>query len=49
MYEFQMPGVLDDVEKVTANVQERLRWIWDLDVEKHCQDAIDDFRSLSAR
>lgn len=45
VYEFQMPGILDDIEELTANVQERLRWIWDLDVEEHCQDAISDFRN----
>ncbi|KAF2093972.1 FAD/NAD(P)-binding domain-containing protein [Rhizodiscina lignyota] len=40
LYEFQTPGILDDIEKVRKNVQERLRWIWDLDVEQHCMEAV---------
>ncbi|KAL3456718.1 hypothetical protein BJX64DRAFT_36883 [Aspergillus heterothallicus] len=31
----QLPGVMDDGEKVKEAMQERLHWLWDLDVEGH--------------
>lgn len=40
LYEFQVPGIMDDMEKVSANLHQRLRWIWDIDVEELCQEAV---------
>jgi len=40
LYEFQVPGIMDDIERVTANLHQRLRWIWDIDVEELCQEAV---------
>lgn len=44
LYEFQAPGIDDDIEKVAANVNERLRWIWDVNVEELCEEAVTRFR-----
>jgi salicylate hydroxylase len=35
----RLDGVGDDGEKIKAAMQERLHWLWDLDVEGHIEDA----------
>ncbi|KAL2856768.1 hypothetical protein BJX68DRAFT_279190 [Aspergillus pseudodeflectus] len=35
----RLDGVGDDGEKIKAAMQERLHWLWDLDVEGHVEDA----------
>ncbi|OOF96805.1 hypothetical protein ASPCADRAFT_206961 [Aspergillus carbonarius ITEM 5010] len=44
LYQCQKEGVEDDVEKIRANLDERMRWIWDLDVEQHLEEALNVFR-----
>lgn len=49
LYEFQVPGILDDIEKVRADIDQRVRWIWNVNVEELCQEAVsllkDDLKS----
>jgi len=40
LYEFQIPGIMDDIEMVVVNLHQRLRWVWDVDVEGFCQEAV---------
>jgi salicylate hydroxylase len=44
LYEFQMPGILDDVNAARENLDGRMRWVWDADLEEHLQEAIRIFR-----
>ncbi|PYH89324.1 salicylate 1-hydroxylase-like protein [Aspergillus ellipticus CBS 707.79] len=44
LYECQKEGVLDDVEKIRADLDDRMWWIWDLDLDAHLQEALDVFR-----
>ncbi|GAQ46664.1 hypothetical protein AtubIFM55763_006010 [Aspergillus tubingensis] len=45
LYECQKEGVLDDVGKIREDLDMRMRWIWELDVEQHLQDALDIFHT----
>lgn len=47
LYEFQKPGVGDDVEALRADLDGRMRWVWDLDLEQHVAEAKDLFRAYS--
>ncbi|GKZ26423.1 hypothetical protein AbraIFM66951_004927 [Aspergillus brasiliensis] len=47
LYECQKEGVWDDVAKIREDLDMRMRWIWDLDVEQHLQDALDVFNATS--
>ncbi|GKZ30146.1 hypothetical protein AbraIFM66950_008005 [Aspergillus brasiliensis] len=47
LYECQKEGVWDDVAKIREDLDMRMRWIWDLDVEQHLQDALDVFHATS--
>lgn len=40
LYEFQVPGIVDDIEKGIADIQQRVRWIWNVNVEELCHDAV---------
>jgi salicylate hydroxylase len=40
LYDFQKDGVLDDPQKLKSDIEERLRWIWEIDVEAHCAEAV---------
>jgi salicylate hydroxylase len=40
LYEFQIQDVLDDPWKVSANLQQRMKWIWYADLEKDVADAL---------
>ncbi|KAL2846146.1 hypothetical protein BJY01DRAFT_175639 [Aspergillus pseudoustus] len=35
----RLPGVMDDEERIKQAMQERLHWLWDLDVEAHVAEA----------
>ncbi|PWY88105.1 FAD/NAD(P)-binding domain-containing protein [Aspergillus sclerotioniger CBS 115572] len=43
LYQCQKEEVEDDVEKIRANLDERMRWIWDLDMEQHLEEALSVF------
>ena len=45
LYEFQKPGVGDDVERLRANLEGRMKWVWDLDLEQHVEKAKSVFRA----
>lgn len=49
LYEFQKPGILDDMEKVKADLQERYKWLWEFDMEQHCQQAVRKFRDAGSK
>lgn len=40
LYQMRLPGVLDDVEKIAAAVEKRQRWIWDIDLDAHLEEAL---------
>lgn len=37
--EFQKPGVGDDVESLRADLDGRMRWVWDIDLMQHLEEA----------
>ncbi|KAF9892271.1 hypothetical protein FE257_002048 [Aspergillus nanangensis] len=39
LYEFQKPGVGDDVDALRANLDGRMRWVWDIDLVQHLKEA----------
>jgi salicylate hydroxylase len=39
VFSLRLPGIQDDVEKLKANLNVRQRWIWDIDLENHIQEA----------
>ncbi len=45
LYEFQKPGVGDDVDKARADLDGRMRWVWDLDMQQHVEEAKKLFRA----
>jgi salicylate hydroxylase len=40
LYDFQKEGVLDDPQKLKESIEQRMRWIWEMDTEAHCAEAI---------
>ena len=46
LYDFQLAETSDDREKLKENLDRRLRWIWDEDIQKHCATAIERFDHL---
>ncbi|RAL08488.1 salicylate 1-hydroxylase-like protein [Aspergillus homomorphus CBS 101889] len=44
LYECQKPGVQDDIGKIRQDLDERMRWIWDLDLDAHLAEALAFFR-----
>lgn len=40
LYGMRFPGVLDDIEKIAAELEKRQRWIWDVDLDAHLQEAL---------
>lgn len=36
-------GLGDDLEKIAAALQTRVRWIWDVDLEAHLEEAVAKF------
>ena len=40
LYDFQGPGVEDDVGKIRDAFLSQWNWIWDLDIEHHCSEAV---------
>ena len=43
LYEFQKDGILDDPGAARSNLDGRMRWVWDIDLEEHLQEAISIF------
>ncbi|KAF2155146.1 FAD/NAD(P)-binding domain-containing protein [Myriangium duriaei CBS 260.36] len=39
LYEFQLPGAMDDTNLVADNLSKRLKWIWDFDLKSHVEEA----------
>jgi salicylate hydroxylase len=44
LYEFQKESVRDDVEALRNNLEGRMRWVWDIDLEEHLQEAMRIYR-----
>lgn len=40
LYDFQKEGVWDDPKKLREDMEHRLRWIWDEDLDEHCAAAV---------
>ena len=40
LYDFQKERVGDDPELFKQDLLQRMRWIWDTDLEQHCDDAV---------
>ncbi|KAL9062368.1 MAG: hypothetical protein Q9157_008985, partial [Trypethelium eluteriae] len=43
LYEFQKEGVGDDVEALKKDLDGRMRWVWDADLEEHVGEALKTF------
>ncbi|KAL3448200.1 hypothetical protein BJX65DRAFT_276075 [Aspergillus insuetus] len=39
LYQFQKPGVGDNVEALRADLDGRMRWVWDIDLMEHLREA----------
>ncbi len=40
LYDFQKQGILDDPRKLKEDIEQRFKWIWEIDMDKHCADAV---------
>lgn len=40
LYEFQKDGVLDDASLLGKDVQERMRWIWNVDLDEQVKEGL---------
>ncbi|KIW30958.1 uncharacterized protein PV07_02646 [Cladophialophora immunda] len=40
LYEFERPGVEDDIEQIRHILRNQWDWVWNLDIEIHCEEAI---------
>ncbi|EXJ61738.1 hypothetical protein A1O7_02167 [Cladophialophora yegresii CBS 114405] len=40
LYDFELSGVGDDLEKVRDTLSTQWDWIWDLDIDAHCREAL---------
>ncbi|PYH86774.1 FAD/NAD(P)-binding domain-containing protein [Aspergillus uvarum CBS 121591] len=47
LYQCQKPGVEDDVDKIRQDLDERMHWIWNLDLKAHLAEALDIFHQKS--
>lgn len=39
LYQLRKPGIYDDLEKVKSDLEMRQRWIWDIDLVEHLEEA----------
>lgn len=39
LYEMQLPGVRGDVEKIKEQLNQRMKWIWEVDLEARVEEA----------
>lgn len=39
LFQLRMPGTGDNIEKIKAELKDRQKWIWDIDMEDHLKDA----------
>lgn len=44
LFDFERPDVGDDVSKIQEILRTQWNWIWDLDIDAHCKEAIDIMR-----
>ncbi|RLN86432.1 hypothetical protein BBJ28_00024812 [Nothophytophthora sp. Chile5] len=47
LYDFELPGHEDDEVAIAANLQKRLRWIWEEDLEQEVEDAKTFFKATA--
>jgi salicylate hydroxylase len=40
LYDFQKDGILDNPHRIKADIDQRMRWIWEIDMEAHCAEAV---------
>lgn len=48
MYDFEGPETGDDPARIAADLQQRYRWIWEADLERHAAEAVDALRTAIA-
>ncbi|KAF8850715.1 hypothetical protein BDZ45DRAFT_769348 [Acephala macrosclerotiorum] len=39
LFQLRKPGIEDDIEKIKAELKDRQKWIWDIDMEDHLKNA----------
>lgn len=44
LYDLELPGYEDDIEKVKENLEHRMRWIWEHDLEADIETAKENFK-----
>ncbi|KAI9712689.1 MAG: hypothetical protein M1820_001310 [Bogoriella megaspora] len=45
LYEFQKLGIGDDPEKLRADLEGRMKWVWDVDLNQHLAEAMEIFNN----
>lgn len=40
LFDFQKEGILDEPQKLKSDIEERMQWIWEIDMEAHCAGAV---------
>ena len=40
LYDFQKEGIRDNPEGFELDLLQRMKWIWDTDLDQHCEDAV---------
>jgi salicylate hydroxylase len=44
LFQMRHPGIQDDIEKIKEELRTRQRWIWDIDLDKHLEEAKKELR-----
>lgn len=39
LYEMELPGVEDDEDKIRHELSYRMKWVWDIDLQAHVEEA----------
>ena len=46
LFQLRKPGVEDDLQKIKADIKSRQRWVWDINLENHLQEAKKELRRV---
>lgn len=49
LYDFELDETRDDRERLKNNLDQRLRWIWEEDIQEHCAGAIEKLERLRGK
>jgi salicylate hydroxylase len=49
LFQMRHPGIQDDVERIKEELRTRQRWIWDIDLDEHLDEAKKELRKALRR